>query len=32
MVWKTARNVRRPVWTPVARVLALAGVGLMLLI
>jgi hypothetical protein len=32
MVWKTARNVRRPVWTPVARVLALAGVGLMFLI
>jgi hypothetical protein len=32
MVWKTARNVRQPLWTPVARGLALAGVGLMFLV
>lgn len=32
MVWKTARNVRRAVWTPLARLLALAGVGLMFLV
>jgi hypothetical protein len=32
MVWKKAPNVRRPIWTPVARVLALAGVGLMFLV
>jgi hypothetical protein len=32
MVWKVAPNVRRPVWTPLARVIAFGGVGLMFLI
>lgn len=32
MVWKSAPNVRRAVWTPVGRILALLGVGLMFLI
>jgi hypothetical protein len=31
-VWKTAPNVRRRIWIPVARILALAGVGLMFLV
>ena len=31
-VWKTAGNVERSFWTPVARTLALAGVGLMFLL
>jgi hypothetical protein len=31
-VWKTAPNVRRRIWTPVARIVALAGVGLMFLV
>ena len=31
-VWKSAPNVRRELWTPVARALALAGVGLMILL
>jgi hypothetical protein len=31
-VWKAAPNVRRRIWTPVARILALAGVGLMFLV
>jgi hypothetical protein len=32
VVWKAAPNVRRRVWTPIARLLALAGVGLMFLV
>jgi hypothetical protein len=31
-VWRAAPRVRRRVWTPVARILALAGVGLMFLV
>jgi hypothetical protein len=31
-VWKAAPNVRRRVWTAVARILALLGVGLMFLV
>ena len=31
-VWKTAPNVRQRVWTVVARILALLGVGLMFLV
>ena len=31
-VWKSARNVERPLWTPVARVGVLAGLALMFLI
>jgi hypothetical protein len=31
-VWKSAPNVQRPLWTPVARTFALAGVGLMFLL
>jgi len=31
-VWKSARNVERPFWTPAARALAVAGLGLMFLL
>ena len=31
-VWKTAPNVRRRVWTALARILALLGIGLMFLV
>jgi hypothetical protein len=31
-VWKSARNVERPFWTPAARALAVSGVGLMFLL
>jgi hypothetical protein len=31
-VWKTAPNVRWRIWTPVARLVALAGVGVMFLV
>ncbi|HJS76773.1 MAG TPA: hypothetical protein VJ778_05145 [Burkholderiales bacterium] len=31
-VWKSARNVERPLWTPLARVGVLAGLGLMFII
>jgi hypothetical protein len=31
-VWKSARNVERRLWTPVARVGVLAGLALMFLI
>ena len=31
-VWKTAPNARLRIWTPVARIVALAGVGLMFLV
>jgi hypothetical protein len=32
MVWKAAPNVRRRVWTALARILALLGIGLMFLL
>ena len=31
-VWKSARNVERPLWTPLARAGVLAGLALMFLI
>jgi hypothetical protein len=31
-VWNSARNVERPLWTPLARTAVLAGLGLMFLI
>jgi hypothetical protein len=31
-VWKSARNVERPLWTPLARLGVLAGLALMFLI
>jgi hypothetical protein len=31
-VWKTAPNVRHRVWTALARILALLGIGLMFLV
>ena len=31
-VWKSARNVERPIWTPLARFGVLAGLALMFLI
>ena len=31
-VWKSSRNVARPLWTPLARVAVVAGLALMILI
>jgi hypothetical protein len=31
-VWKTARNVSRPLWTPLARLAVLTGVALLILL
>jgi hypothetical protein len=31
-VWKSSRNVARPLWTPLARAAVIAGLALMILI